>query len=115
MIDDDDGELKPDPRLNFDDFTGAPRLGAGGRMSTRANNEHRIELFNDPAEARQTALKRFYALMLPTLVDIYSASVGVSVRSKSMLGMTKVVFLCPKEYLTQILNVRLRFQPECIH
>lgn len=68
-------------------------------------NEHRIELLqsSDPSE-RKEAVARFHALLLPTLLDVYSASVGINVRSKSMLGLTKMMHFAPKEQLRIVLD-----------
>lgn len=70
-----------------------------------AANDLRIDLLQNtsPPERLET-VARFHALLLPTLVDVYSASVGISVRSKSMLALTKIMHFAPKDLLALVLE-----------
>ena len=52
-------------------------------------------------------MKRYYALLLPTLVDVYSASVNAQVRTKAVLGLLKIINFCDHDDLGFILKVRL--------
>jgi len=73
-------------------------------FSSRASNDKRIELLNTTTSTRQMAVQRFYALLLPTLVDVYAASIDASIRNKTMQGMTKIIYFCQKDHLATILN-----------
>ena len=73
--------------------------------SREKTNEKRAELITSGSPEQQVAVKRFFALMLPTLMDVYSASVGISVRTKAMLGMTKIMYYAPKDELSSIVSV----------
>lgn len=93
-----------------------PVGGAAGSLSTSAPTESmvksaqekRTEMFANLEGTRKVTVERFFALLLPILLDVYSASVGVQVRSKTFQDMLKVVHLCSAEYLPTILTV-------CIH
>jgi hypothetical protein len=80
-----------------------------GRPSTstaaKSSAERRTELFSQGSEATKTAVRRYYTLMLPTLVDVYAASVSVSVRSRAVQGMLKIVNFCDAEDLSRIMTV----------
>jgi hypothetical protein len=68
--------------------------------------ERRAELFVHGSDARRDAVRRYYTLMLPTLVDVYAASVSVQVRSRAVQGMLKIVNFCDPEDLAKIMTVR---------
>lgn len=74
-----------------------------------ATNEKRIELLNEGPASRNLVVKRYFALMLPTLVDVYSASVNTQVRTKAVLGMLKIINFCDAESLAYILKVCVYF------
>lgn len=70
-----------------------------------AANDQRIELLqSDTPPERRAAVARFQALLLPTLIDVYSASVGISVRIKSMLGLTKLIHFATREQLAEMIE-----------
>ncbi|KAI5475050.1 E3 ubiquitin-protein ligase TRIP12, partial [Pseudohyphozyma bogoriensis] len=69
-----------------------------------AVNEKRLELYSGGDDKRKLVVKRFYALLLPTLVDVYSASVNSGVRTKAVLGLLKITQLCDEESLASILK-----------
>ncbi|SGZ20511.1 BQ5605_C021g09283 [Microbotryum silenes-dioicae] len=93
--------------------TSAPsssRLSASTSMSSSgkhavpkdANTVQRLESIKDPA--RQLVLRRFYALLLPILVDVCAASVNPQVRTKAVLGLCKIIHFCDTENLAEILH-----------
>ncbi|CAO1638599.1 unnamed protein product [Sympodiomycopsis kandeliae] len=53
---------------------------------------------------RQSLVKRFTQLVLPTLVEVYAASVALHVRQKSLVGMLKVVNFVEPEPLGEVLQ-----------
>ncbi|SCV74863.1 BQ2448_7892 [Microbotryum intermedium] len=71
-------------------------------VSKDANTEQRLESIEDPT--RQLVLRRFYALLLPILVDVCAASVNPQVRTKAVLGLCKIINFCDTENLTEILH-----------
>lgn len=67
--------------------------------------EKRLDLLASGPESRNLIVKRFYALMLPALIDIYSASVNTHVRTKAVLGLSKIINFCDSDTLALILKV----------
>ncbi|MCO5589595.1 hypothetical protein L7F22_043563 [Adiantum nelumboides] len=53
---------------------------------------------------KQALVKRFTQLVLPTLVEVYAASVGWSVRSKALYGILKIVSFVENEPLLEALD-----------
>lgn len=92
-----------------------PPAGGAGSLSTSAPTESmvksaqekRTEMFANLEGTRKVTVERFFALLLPILLDVYSASVGVQVRSKTFQDMLKLVHFCSAEYLPTILTVRI--------
>lgn len=94
-----------------------PRGALGGSTSLLANmlknkegnQERRLEVFQPSPtpenEARRAHIKRFFGTLLPILLDVYVASIGVQVRSKTFQIMLKIVYFCDKEYLPTVLTV----------
>lgn len=82
-------------------------------LSTAVRNREaaqakRIELFEAAGpenSERRSTVQRFCALLLPTLLDVYSASVGVAVRSKTFQSMLKMVQYSSIDYLPTLLTV----------
>lgn len=68
--------------------------------------EKRLELLNAGPESRNLVVKRYFALMLPALIDVYSASVNSHVRAKAVLGLSKIINFCDEQSLASILKVR---------
>ncbi|GAA5940144.1 hypothetical protein JCM10213_008342 [Rhodosporidiobolus nylandii] len=65
----------------------------------------RMELVSPSAPAaRKLVVKRYVALLLPTLVDVYAASVSPLVRTKAVLGLLKMVHFCEEQPLADILH-----------
>lgn len=77
-----------------------------------AAQEKRVSMFDSLEssgdEKRQRTVNRFMALLLPILLDVYSASIGVQIRSKTFQSMLKIVQYTDKSYLPTILTVRAR-------
>lgn len=105
-------QIKTEERSPSVDLSSPVAPTASGSASTNkaqtakeTANDHRIELLqSDTPPERKTAVARFQALLLPTLIDVYSASVGISVRAKSMLGLTKIMHFATKEQLEDVLQ-----------
>ncbi|GAA5933715.1 putative ubiquitin-protein ligase UFD4 [Sporobolomyces koalae] len=67
--------------------------------------QKRLDLVStDATPKRQLVVKRYFALLLPTLVDVYAASVSPQVRSKAVLGLLKIVQFCQETALADILH-----------
>ena len=56
-------------------------------------------------QSREALVKRFTRLILPTLLDVYSASVALHVRTKALTGMLKVVNFLEPEPLLAVVKV----------
>lgn len=56
-------------------------------------------------KGREGLMKRFTQLVLPTLVEVYAASVALHVRSKAILGILKLLSYVEAEPLREVLNV----------
>ena len=82
----------------------SPPAVASASSTRAAANDRRIAHVS--GTDRRANVVRFHTLLLPTLVDVYSASVGVQVRTKALLGMAKTIQFCPEDALDQILEVR---------
>lgn len=86
--------------------------------SKEGNQERRLEVFQPSSspdnDTRRTHLRRFFGTLLPILLDVYIASIGVQVRSKTFQIMLKIVYYCDKEYLPTILTVSQYDRSLCI-
>lgn len=81
---------------------------AAAKPSKEAAQERRVELItSDEPSQRKESINRFFAMLLPILLDVYAASVGVQVRSKTFQNMLKIVQYCDKAYLPEVLTVRI--------
>jgi len=58
----------------------------------------------DTLKDRQGLVKRFTQLVLPTLVEVYAASVASHVRSKALFGILKIISFVEAEPLMQVLD-----------
>lgn len=58
----------------------------------------------DTLKQRQGLVKRFTQLVLPTLVEVYAASVAWHVRSKALFGILKIVSFVEAEQLNESLD-----------
>jgi E3 ubiquitin-protein ligase TRIP12 len=90
--------------------TGGSSMLANMLKNKKGTQERRIELLSPSAapefDQRRTQVNRFYSTLLPVLLDVYTASIGVQVRSKTFQIMLKIVYYCDKSYLPTILTVR---------
>lgn len=95
----------------------APALGrvsssSSSRSKTKVRDPNkeamiakRLELVSpDAPPSRKLVVKRYIALLLPTLIDVYAASVSPSVRTKAVNGMLKMVNYCEEDALADILH-----------
>lgn len=62
----------------------------------------RIELLNLPA--RSDTVQRFHALLLPTLIDVYGASVSTVLRQKALSAMLKIAHFSRPDHLSNVLR-----------
>lgn len=67
--------------------------------------EKHAKLYTEGPESRQTAVNRFNALMLPTLIDVYSASVSIHIRSRAVSALLKIVNFAKPDVLAKITKV----------
>jgi E3 ubiquitin-protein ligase TRIP12 len=86
--------------------TSNSRSGKPRDPSKEAAVEKRLALLRSEEGSRGLVVRRYFALLLPTLVDVYAASVNTQVRTKAVLGMLKIVDFCDSENLAHILQVR---------
>ncbi|KAH8928928.1 hypothetical protein BT69DRAFT_385596 [Atractiella rhizophila] len=66
--------------------------------------ERRAQLLREGSDTRLRAVQVFYSLLLPTLVDVYSASVSPSIRRQAVLAMLKMVTFCETNHLHTVLE-----------
>ena len=92
-----------------DHIVPAPLARSSSRTSKHAVKdalaEKRYELLSSGPESRTLVVKRYYALLLPTLIDVYSASVDNQVRTKAVLALMKIINFCDSETLSSTLKV----------
>lgn len=62
----------------------------------------RIELLHLPARA--DTVQRFHALLLPTLIDVYGASVSTVLRQKALAAMLKIAHFSRPDHLSNVLR-----------
>ncbi|GAA5905899.1 putative ubiquitin-protein ligase UFD4 [Sporobolomyces salmoneus] len=103
---DDNNSLAVTPTLSRTSSSHRSSRSSKPRNSTKeALAQKRLDLVSTEASAkRQLVVKRYFALLLPTLVDVYSASVTPQVRSKAVLGLLKIVQFCEETALADILH-----------
>lgn len=63
---------------------------------------HRIELLESPT--RELTVRRLNALLLPTLLEVYGASVSSTIRVKALVAMLKIAYFNQPEYLAKTLK-----------
>lgn len=82
---------------------------SGLARSRDGSQARRTELFNPPAtpefEGRRKQVNRFFSTLLPILLDVYSASIGVQVRYRTFQSMLQIVYYADKDHLPTILTV----------
>lgn len=90
-------------------IAGASSSASARSTSTRTKEsmqERRVELFASKENVqRREVVDRFCAMLLPILLDVYSASVGVQVRSRTFQSMLKIIQYADVDYLPTILTV----------
>ncbi|OAV92326.1 hypothetical protein, variant [Puccinia triticina 1-1 BBBD Race 1] len=97
-----DEDVKPD--------ISARALAALAYSSSSQNKEsskeaaiaHRIELLQ--STSREQVVRRFNALLLPTLLEVYGASVSYTIRLKALVAVLKIAYFSKAEYLTRTLR-----------
>ncbi|KNF05214.1 hypothetical protein PSTG_01838 [Puccinia striiformis f. sp. tritici PST-78] len=67
-----------------------------------AATAHRIELLQ--STSREQVVRRFNALLLPTLLEVYGASVSSTIRLKALVAVLKIAYFSKAEYLTRTLK-----------
>lgn len=82
------------------------RAGKPRDATKEEATEKRVKSFTDGDASRKLVVNRFYALLLPILLDVCAASVNSSVRAKAVLALLKMVNFCDTAELVEILNVR---------
>lgn len=70
--------------------------------SKEAAISHRIELLQ--AASREHIVRRFNALLLPILLEVYGASVSFAIRLKALIAILKIAYFSKAEYLTRTLR-----------
>lgn len=107
---DDNNSLAVTPTLSRASSSHRSSRSNKARNSTKdVLAQKRLELVSTEASPkRQLVVKRYFALLLPILIDVYSASVSPQVRSKAVLGLVKIVQFCDEQALADILHVSLQ-------
>ncbi|MBW0499959.1 hypothetical protein O181_039674, partial [Austropuccinia psidii MF-1] len=70
--------------------------------SKEAAVAHRIELLQ--SASREPVTRRFNALLLPTLLEVYGASISSTIRLKSLVAILKIAHFSKPEYLARTLR-----------
>jgi len=106
-----EGSRAESPEVGMDDVVGSGSGGGGMLRGIKQREEvkaaaleKRLELLGEGPPERLLTIKRYYALLLPTLVDVYAASVNGQVRTKALTGLLKIVNYCDKDSLASILT-----------
>ncbi|PWN42440.1 hypothetical protein IE81DRAFT_123341 [Ceraceosorus guamensis] len=76
------------------------RVRTEKELARDAAQAKRMEMLNE----RRALVKRFTQLVLPTLVEVYAASVALHVRTKALTGILKIVSFVEAEPLGQVLD-----------
>jgi len=63
---------------------------------------HRIELLQ--STSREQVVRRFNSLLLPTLLEVYGASVSFTIRLKALVAVLKIAYFSKAEYLARTLR-----------
>ncbi|EGG06319.1 uncharacterized protein MELLADRAFT_48491 [Melampsora larici-populina 98AG31] len=71
-------------------------------LTKEAMIAHRIELLESPA--REVTVRRLNALLLPTLLEVYGASVSSTIRVKALVAMLKIAYFNQPDYLSKTLK-----------
>lgn len=84
--------------------SGSAKTGKGKserELAKEAAQARRIEMLH----GRERLVRRFTQLVLPTLVEVYAASVALHVRTKAMSGILKIISFVEPEALKDVLKV----------
>lgn len=94
------------PRLGRTSSSSTTRSGRKSRDPVKeALKAKRLELVSPDAPAsRKLVVKRYVALLLPTLVDVYAATVSPQVRTRAVVGLLKMVNFCEEDHLADVLR-----------
>ncbi|BGP09567.1 Ubiquitin fusion degradation protein 4 [Rhodotorula toruloides] len=94
------------PRLGRTSSSSTTRSGRKSRDPAKeALKAKRLELVSlDAPASRKLVFKRYVALLLPTLVDVYAATVSPQVRTRAVLGLLKMVNFCEEDHLADVLR-----------
>ncbi|PWY98154.1 hypothetical protein BCV70DRAFT_165703 [Testicularia cyperi] len=76
------------------------RIKSEKELTREAAQAKRVEMLR----SRTGLVKRFTRLVLPTLVEVYAASVALHVRSKAINGILKIVSFVEAEPLSEVLD-----------
>ncbi|KAH9821476.1 hypothetical protein DFH28DRAFT_1078835 [Melampsora americana] len=71
-------------------------------LAKEAMIAHRIELLESPT--REVTVRRLNALLLPTLLEVYGASVSSTIRVKALVAMLKIAYFNQPAYLARTLK-----------
>ena len=100
------------PALDLDQpitSTSSTHNAFGNAVRARESaQERRVELLTNLKDGdgrRKETVNRFFALLLPILLEVYTASVGIQIRTKTFQSMLKIVQYCDQEHLPTILIV----------
>lgn len=83
------------------------RVKTEKELARDAAQTKRVEMLTE----RRALVKRFTQLVLPTLVEVYAASVALHVRTKALTGILKIVSFVEAEPLGQVLDVSVFDRP----
>ncbi|CDS01488.1 hypothetical protein [Sporisorium scitamineum] len=78
----------------------ASRTKSGQELAREAAQAKRVEML----QSRTALVKRFAHLVLPTLVEVYAASVALHVRHKAINGILKIISFVDPESLGEALD-----------
>jgi E3 ubiquitin-protein ligase TRIP12 len=77
------------------------RVKTERELAKESAQAKRVEMLTE----RKALVKRFTQLVLPTLVEVYAASVALHVRTKALSGILKIVSFVEAEPLSEVLDV----------
>lgn len=111
-------EVKPEVTDEAAEGSNSRAPAAAPRVSTSSKPERvksERELAKEQAQlkrvemlkGREGLMKRFTQLVLPTLVEVYAASVALHVRGKAILGILKLLSYVEAEPLREVLHVSI--------
>lgn len=97
-----DEDVKPDISASaFGALTSQAALSTKD-LTKEASIARRIELLQ--SESRSFVIRRLNALLLPTLLEVYGASVSSTIRLRTLVAMLKIAYFNKPEYLAKTLK-----------